>query len=256
MNTIDFAKDVLERSYEKPVVVDFWASWCGPCRVLGPVIEQIAEEQKDRWEEYPEIAQEYQVMSIPNVKMFIKGQVFDEFMGALPRQAILKWLDECLPDERTKTLEEILAQLEEPGNEQTIAQLEDFVNNNPDIPKARVALARVLILTDAERAQELIADIQMDNPLFETASDVQQLVDFMSFSTDDSPPGQAVQQAQTALKADDMETVLQQIIKATTLDKSFGKDLPRKTAIAFFRILGSQHELTKKYRWRFDMALY
>lgn len=263
MSTLNFAKDVLERSYEKPVVVDFWAEWCGPCRILGPVIEQLAEEQKDRWElvkldteEHPDIAREYQIMSIPNVKMFYKGQVVGEFMGAYPRPAIIKWLDENLPDERTGTLDEILAQLEASENGQALAQLADFVEANPDVAAARIALARYLVFSDPEQAQELTEGVPMSDPLYESASDIHQLAAFALFSPDDSPEGQAIAVAQEALEDGNLETVLQKVIEATTLNKSYGNDLPRKTAIAFFRTLGQQHELTKKYRWRFDMALY
>jgi thioredoxin len=102
---MDFNKDVIEKSYEQPVVVDFWAPWCGPCRILGPTIEQLAEEQKDKWtlvkvntEEEYDVAVQYRIQSIPNVKMFHEGEVIAEFAGALPRPQILAWLEEHLPN--------------------------------------------------------------------------------------------------------------------------------------------------------------
>ena len=81
---------VLARSHDKPVLVDFWAPWCGPCRVLGPTLEKLAGEQSDRWElvkvnteEDQELAHKYNIRSIPNVKLFHKGEEVAEFVGAL-----------------------------------------------------------------------------------------------------------------------------------------------------------------------------
>ena len=80
---------------KKPVLVDFWAEWCGPCRVLGPIIERLAAKNNGEWslvkvnsDEYPEVSAQYGIRSIPNVKLFSKGKVINEFVGALPEPSI------------------------------------------------------------------------------------------------------------------------------------------------------------------------
>jgi len=99
----DFQQKVIEKSKDVPVVVDFWAPWCGPCNTLGPVLERLAGEYKGKFilarvnvDMYKLKAQEYGVMGIPSVKMFKGGAVVDEFTGALPEPQIMKWLDDNL----------------------------------------------------------------------------------------------------------------------------------------------------------------
>ncbi len=96
----NFKKEVIEHSKKVPVVVDFWAVWCGPCRFLGPVLEKLAEEYNGKFilaklnvDENPESSQKYEVMSIPSVKMFKNGKVIVEFVGAIPESQVRKWLD-------------------------------------------------------------------------------------------------------------------------------------------------------------------
>lgn len=99
----DFEKNVIEKSKEKPVVVDFWAPWCGPCQMLNPVMEKLTEEYKDKMdivklniEDNQATASKYGVMSIPVVKMFKDGEVVAEFVGAKPEGDVRNWVEENL----------------------------------------------------------------------------------------------------------------------------------------------------------------
>ena len=103
INDKDFDKQVIQASKKTPIVVDFWAAWCGPCRYLGPTMEKLADDYKGKFilaklnvDENHERAQEYRVLSIPSVKMFKNGKVIAEFVGAIPEAQVRKWLDSNL----------------------------------------------------------------------------------------------------------------------------------------------------------------
>ena len=99
-----FQTEVLDKSNEKPVVVDFWAPWCGPCRFLGPTLDKLAKNNGGAWrlvkintDSHPELLRRFNIMGIPAVKMFVDGEIVDEFVGALPEPEVKRWLEKTLP---------------------------------------------------------------------------------------------------------------------------------------------------------------
>jgi len=143
--TETFERDVLERSRALPVVVDFWAAWCGPCQRLGPTLERQAEEREGVFElvkvdvdANPELARQYQIQGIPAVKAFLDGQVVREFVGALPPAAVAQFLDELTGPSATERLiaelqatgelPEVLAALEQDEHERAFELLLEEIN--------------------------------------------------------------------------------------------------------------------------------
>jgi len=103
INDKEFQEKVLKKSLKTPMVVDFWASWCMPCQILGPILERMEKEYRNKFilakvniETNKELAEKYEIMSIPSVKMFRDGRIVAEFSGALAEEIVKEWLDRNL----------------------------------------------------------------------------------------------------------------------------------------------------------------
>jgi putative thioredoxin len=261
---VDFKNAVVERSRSVPVVVDFWAPWCAPCRVLGPAIEALAAEAGGRWElvkldtdEQPDIARAFGIMSIPTVKMFHGGRPIAEFIGALPPLEIRRWLDSHLPDSRLERLEAIVSRWESSGGRKIAPDLETFVKEHPDLPAGSLRLAQAVVADDPGRARELIRSAGAEVEQAELVADLTSLAD-LAESGDGAPERLAphLEAARKCLREHDLDGALEHLIDGAMIDKSFGNELTRRAAVALFRLLGPDHELTGKHRSRLAMAVY
>jgi putative thioredoxin len=148
-----FAREVIDRSHEVPVVVDFWAAWCGPCRQLTPVLEQAVEDLGGQVElvtvdvdANPALATAYGIQGIPAVKAFRDGMMVDQFTGALPRQAVDAFLRTLLPSEADR--------LVELGDEESLRKA---IALEPGHPGALAALARLELAEDDAAAEAMTA---------------------------------------------------------------------------------------------------
>lgn len=263
MSTVDFDSAVLQRSHVLPVVVDFWAPWCGPCRTLGPLIERLASESAGRWElvkinteEQPELAAQHNILSIPAVKMFHRGRPVAEFVGALPEDSVVRWLDENLPDERITRLESIMARWGTPDQDRARQDLEGFIEEHPDLPLARLRLAQFIVAERPDRARDAILSAGAGQDLEELAGDLSALADLMQVSDAPSRVAPHLDAARAALRGHDMDGALERLVELAMMDKSFGDQLARRAAVALFRLLGQNHELTRKHQRGLSMALH
>lgn len=264
----DFQSEVIEASREKPVVVDFWAPWCGPCRQLSPVLESLAEEADD-WtlvkvntDENSTQAQQYGVRGIPAVKLFVDGDVEAEFTGAKPKHFIQSWLEDNMPSESKSRLDQARQKLEEGASEDAEQLLWPVLEEDPDHDEAQVLMSRALVFRDPKRATVLADEADVAEPsLMQMKEGVQTLARLTALADDSSdlPEGEgreAYLAATKALADENFEKAVEHFIEVVQTDRDYDDDGARKACVALFTLLGTEHPITQQYRRRFDMALY
>jgi putative thioredoxin len=263
----DFETEVIQRSHQIPVLVDFWAEWCGPCRMLSPVLEKLAGQSIGEWvlakvntEERPDVAREYGIRSIPNVKMFYGGKVVGEFVGALPENMIVQWLKQNLPSRNQSKIDEADALIAEGKIAEAQASLESILSDEPTNQQPMALLAKAYLFDNPARAVELVEHLD-DAQYSETSDAIKTLGRLLTLGNDaaqlqDSPTKREYLAAILALQNRKFDESLEKFIAVIRSDRYYDEDGSRKACIAIFKILGEEHSTTQKYRRDFSSALY
>jgi putative thioredoxin len=267
-DTDDFNVDVIERSYEKPVLVDFWAAWCGPCRIIGPVLERLADQNGENWElrkldteKYPAIASQFRISSIPAVKLFVDGKVKDEFVGALPEQSIVQWLQKALPSKFREQLKQAQQLLADGKAGEAHYLLESIVEADPSNEQAIALTAQIELYSDPQKAMETASRIPIGSEHFESAEAIKAIANLFEHlespdALEEAPIKPAYLHAIQLLRESRFAAALESFINVIMKSRYYDDDGSRKAVIAVFKLLGEEHDITKKYRNPFANALY
>ncbi|MDZ7359150.1 MAG: thioredoxin [candidate division KSB1 bacterium] len=261
-----FQQDVVDASFKMPVVVDFWAVWCQPCRILGPVLEKLEKEANGKWklvkvntDEEPELSRHFQIRSIPAVKMIREGKIVDEFVGALPEVDVRKWLEKHLPNESKNQLDMAKAMLQAGNSAKARKMLEATVKQEPTNAEARILLAVLLLPDEIDKAADLVAAIADENPLSNKAQAIRtlhRLAHLKDAAGEPQEDWKLYRQGIAAFKKGNYAEALEAWIELVERNRQLDDDGGRKACVALFTLLGSEHELTQKYHRRFTSALY
>ncbi len=258
----NFKKDVLDQSQHIPVLVDYWASWCEPCMFLGPIVEKLAEEASDKWklikintEEHSEIANEWGIRGIPNLKLFYKGQVIADLAGAMPEPEMRIWIDQKLPSEAKSLMLEASEQFAIGNSNAGIKLLERAIAVDNNFKEAKLLLAKHIIWDEPARVLKLVNEINH----IEEAEELALIANFITKPLLDSAKDTETKmfaKVQAYLQIKKIEPAIELLIKAISVNNGYKNGLGEKLSIAIFRILGESNAVTQKYRRQFDKALY
>lgn len=267
----EFAARVLEASKQVPVLVDFWASWCGPCKMLAPTLTKLADAYNGRFmlakvntDEEPRLAREYGVRALPTVKVFKDGRVVDEFMGVLPEPAVRAVIERHVEHESDKLRRQAEASLEAGDTATARRLLEGAAELDPDNPAIKIATAKMLMFTGAaDRAQFILQSLPVDVSMNPEVKRLQAQIGFAQVAStaafDESELQRIIStdpkdlQARYRLSAKkvlrgDYEGALEQLFEILRQDRSFEDDAGRRGMLSVFEILGGSGELVSRYR--------
>lgn len=268
----DFKRDVVDLSFEKPVLIDFWAPWCGPCKILGPVLEELERESGGRWtlvkintEEEQEIAAYFRIQSIPHCKLIFEGKIAGEFTGAQSKATISKWLEDHFA--MLDLVEEVEAQVDDfdsliQGQEQfpdrkLAEQLELFVSGNPNHNQAIMMLARHEVFFDPAKAIARLSPAKDQKEIAEQLEDMKVVSEWMEHDfKEDHPAALQLLQARKDYLENKTPEAMEAIIELVHHHPKYQNELARRLGIALFHLMGNQHPVTREYRKLFDMAVY
>jgi putative thioredoxin len=276
-----FIKDVIEESRTRPVLVDFWAPWCGPCKTLTPVLEKVVRAAKGKIklvkmniDDHPQVAQQLGIQSIPTVFAFVNGQPVDGFMGALPENQIAAFIEriggkvEGGTADMIKTADELLAAGDAAGAADLYAQV---LAEEPENVHALGSLARCHVMAGnpaaAKATLTLVPKGKENDPavtaaqaaldLAEKASSVGDLSALEAKIAADAKDHQARYDLAVALNATGRrEEALDHLLEIVRRDRKWNDEAARKQLVQFFEAWGTTDEMTVQGRRRLSSILF
>ncbi|HZZ02460.1 thioredoxin [Paraburkholderia sp.] len=275
-----FEQDVIAASTLAPVLVDFWAPWCGPCKTLGPMLEKLEAEAAGKWklvkvnvDENQELAAHFQVRSIPHVMAFAEGQPVDQFVGVLPEGQLREFLERLVPQGADAARLGAQTALAEGRREDAYIALQAALAHDPGFDEARMDLIEMLL--EDNRIDEARNEVDLLSP--KTTQGIDARFNALKTRLDavdaaaNLPPTDALD-AKVAANPDDLEArfdlasaliarlkyegALEHLLAIVQRDRAFREDIGRKTMLSVFDLAAHQPELVSKWRRKLSALLF
>ena len=274
----EFPKEVIERSKQVPVLVDFWADWCAPCRMLGPILERLADEFQGAFvlakvdtERAPALAQAFQVRSIPFVVMMKDGKPVDAFVGALPEPELRQFVQKYCTTESDEIAVQGERRLEAGMIDEAEKLFQRALEEQEDLPSALLGLAEVAFRRgDFEESERLLSRVTPVDGVGEKIDRLRARVKLRRRATEFGPLDAV--RARSEEKPDDLEQnyrlavcladsgeyeeALERLLMIVGRDRKFRDDGARKAMVDVFQIVGVRSPLADDFRRRLSMLLF
>jgi putative thioredoxin len=274
----NFQTDVLERSMSVPVVIDFWAEWCGPCKMLGPVLERLAQEYDGAFflakldtDKEPEIAAQFGIRSIPAVFGVRDGGIFDGFVGVQPEAEIRAWIERLMPSPAQRVLSEAV-RLEPTDPVGAEEKYNVALSLDPNLLLAHTGLARIALLENRlDDAQEHLTELERQGFLEPDAEKVKAQLTLRLQAREAGVPSVDAARARLAANTEDREAKFQLAealaavgqyddalavcLELVERDRKGVGERARQTMVAIFQLLPPDSELVMEYQRQLSMVL-
>lgn len=274
----NFESVVVENSHKLPVLVDFWAEWCQPCQSLIPILHKIAEDfagqlilAKVNSDQQQALVQQYGVRSLPTVKLFVNGEVVDEFTGALPESDILAMLDKYLERESDAMLAAAVAEYEKGNIDSAIEHMRQAAEIDPDNPRVQITYARVLLEHEQTDAlQAFIENLSTEMQALPDISAIKAQLDIVGrlgegvnaedllarIEANEKDSEAREQLSALYVSQGNYAAALEQLLEIMKRDRAYNDDAGRKGMLALFEMLGPENPLTAEYRRKMSLLLF
>jgi len=272
----NFNQGVVENSHKLPVLVDFWADWCEPCKTLIPILHKLAEELAGQFilakinaDQQQNLTQQNGVQSLPTVKLIVNGGVVDEFTGAQTEAHIRAMLEPYLVRESDKLMAEAVAQYEQGNVDAAITLMKEAAESDQSNIRVQVMAMRVLLENNLKQEAAIIfgrlsVEAQQDPDVIAIKSQLDMIEQSSGFDTDalqtriasDENDLEAREELSAALVSQaNFEAALEQLFEIMKRDRSYNDDAGRKGLLSLFDVLGSSNPLVAQYRRRIASLL-
>jgi putative thioredoxin len=264
----DFEYEVIAYSNQMPVIVDFWAEWCRPCKTLTPILEKIAEDAggtfrlaKVNVDDNPNLALRFNVRSIPNVKAFRDGQIVSEFLGLQPEARVKEFIRNLAPSQIDLLLEKGQSQLESLNWVEASNSFHQFLTKSPNHPAGLLGLLKSSLMLGNYIEVKTIFEEFPPSSEFTHMEAIRPLYDVLvkiksnQVITED-PLEAAYQNALRLMMRGNLPAAMDGMIDILHQDKHYHNDEVRKVLLGLFEVLGTNHPLTQQYRQELALILF